>query len=141
MICRQCQEDLPTEKFSKWRRVCKRCRHKNQWPRHYAKNKDQILEKGKKRTKANKLQVIDYYSNGTMKCNRCNMNDIRVLTLDHINGGGNAHRKQVGNSTYFRLIQQYKKTNQWEDGYQVLCMNCQFIKRCENNELRKRKTD
>ena len=63
------------------------------------------------------------------KCSRCGFLDIRALTVDHINGGGNQERKRIG------AIGVWLKVLRDPTGYQCLCMNCQFIKREENNEL------
>ena len=57
------------------------------------------------------------------------MNDIRALSIDHINSDGASHRKEVGNGMYRWLLK-----NNFPEGFQVLCMNCQFIKRETNNE-------
>ena len=38
-----------------------------------------------------KLQALYWYSNGTMRCDCCNEKDIRLLTFDHIDGGGKQH--------------------------------------------------
>ena len=54
---------------------------------------------------------------------------MRALSIDHLDGGGTAHRKIVGRNIYYWLIK-----NAFPKGYQVLCMNCQWIKRVEKNE-------
>jgi hypothetical protein len=77
-----------------------------------------------------RLKVYQHYSNGTMKCAKCGNNDIDVLSIDHINGGGNAHRKNVVHSH----TEEWLVRNNFPDGFQVLCMNCQFKKRVENKE-------
>ncbi len=76
-----------------------------------------------------KLGILSHYSNGTMKCARCGFDDIRALSIDHINGGGAPHRRKTGNDVYGWL-----KRNGFPEGYQVLCMNCQLIKRQVNRE-------
>ena len=48
-----------------------------------------------------KGMVVSHYSKGTMKCIECGFSDMRALTIDHINGGGVAHAKIVGNGTNF----------------------------------------
>ena len=75
-----------------------------------------------------KRKVVEHYSKGTMKCRRCGFSDIRALSIDHINGGGVKHIRVIGNF-YSWLI-----NNNFPPGFQVLCMNCQWIKRAENNE-------
>ena len=42
-------------------------------------------------------EILFHYSNGTMKCNCCGESHLEFLALDHINGGGKQHRKQVKN--------------------------------------------
>ncbi len=78
-----------------------------------------------------KIEVIKHYSK-TLSCKKCGIDDIRVLSMDHINGGGNKHIKQIGGNLYHWI-----KRKGFPSGFQVLCMNCQFIKRIENKEFRK----
>ena len=96
----------------------------------YLENKEKW---SKKYQLKNKKKVIFNYSNGTMKCCKCGFSDLRALILDHKNGKGNIHRKKVGSHLYQWLI----KNNFPKDNYQVLCMNCQWIKRYKNKELQK----
>lgn len=81
-----------------------------------------------------KVSVIEHYSNGTNKCNGCGATDLRVLTIDHVNGDGSKHRKEIhtkgGRPFYSWLI-----NNKYPDGFQVLCLNCQMIKRSDNHEI------
>lgn len=77
-----------------------------------------------------KQEVISHYSNGTMKCFKCGYQDIRALSIDHINGGG---RKQIRTIRKTRFYDWIVKNN-YPSGLQVLCMNCQFIKKIENKE-------
>lgn len=86
----------------------------------------------KKRYRAYQVEVFSHYSNGTMRCAHCGFDDIRALSIDHINGGGEKARREqgFGDRNYRWLIK-----NHFPDGLQVLCMNCQFIKRHTNNEF------
>lgn len=77
-------------------------------------------------------ECLIHYGNGKLACVKCGFSDERALSIDHINGGGTQERKSKGGNTSYRL----KKAN-YPEGYQTLCMNCQFIKRTENNELRR----
>jgi hypothetical protein len=52
--------------------------------------------------------------------------------MDHIEGGGT--RARLKTEPLKRHIYHWLKKNDYPDGFQVLCMNCQFIKRIENNE-------
>jgi len=59
------------------------------------------------------------------KCVDCGFEDARALTLDHIKNNGSEERKQLGErGVYLRATNQYLP-----EDYQILCMNCQFIKR------------
>ena len=56
---------------------------------------------------------------------------MRALQLDHIEGGGNKDRQAKGTgSTFYAWL----KRNGYPPGYQVLCANCNYIKRFENRE-------
>ncbi len=61
------------------------------------------------------------------KCNCCGETERAFLEIDHIDGGGNQHRKdekiQGGNSLAVWL-----KRNNWPEGFQILCANCNKAK-------------
>ena len=81
-----------------------------------------------------KTIVLSHYSNADIpKCVNCGFRDIRALSIDHINGGGSKHKFSLGGIsgvTFYKWL----IANDYPIGYQTLCMNCQFIKRFENNE-------
>lgn len=61
-------------------------------------------------------------------CRRCGYNaDIRALQIDHVDGGGRAEILR-GHMVMYRKILKNPA------GYQVLCANCNWIKRYENKE-------
>ncbi len=94
------------------------------------KNEVAYKQDNRRRNLMEKIKVMNHYSSGDkIKCSRCGFNDIRALSVDHINGQGGKHRKEVGVHTY-----RWLKANNYPDGFQILCMNCQFIKRIENRE-------
>lgn len=93
---------------------------------------EERLHKEKVR-KAIKVMVIRHYSNDTMRCTNpdCEVPGgariFECLTIDHPNGGGNKHRREIkktGTSFYLWLI-----LNSFPPEFTILCMNCQFIKR------------
>lgn len=74
-----------------------------------------------------KVFVLKHYSpNLQCMCKGCRERNIAFLTLDHINGDGADHRREVGKGTQFYkwIIQ-----NNFPIGFQVLCMNCNWGKR------------
>jgi hypothetical protein len=64
------------------------------------------------------------------KCARCGFNDWRALQFDHVKGGGAADRRNVGN----KPMQVIKDVLANSGKYQILCANCNWIKRYEQNE-------
>ena len=56
--------------------------------------------------------------------------DFRCLQIDHIHGHGN-HDNRKSSVYYNRVIESVKKG---ERKYQLLCANCNWIKRFENKE-------
>lgn len=94
-------------------------------------NKHELFKKREQRVKT-KTQVLTHYSNGKLACRQCGESRLACLTIDHINGGGSKHKRELkkhGSIFYIWLRQ-----NNFPVGYQVLCMNCQFVKRVMNRE-------
>lgn len=79
---------------------------------------------------ARKELLLRHYGNGELKCVNCGFDNIKALSLDHINGGGNKHRRDTDNKGGEKFYTWLIKNN-FPEGYQTLCMNCQFIKRYE----------
>lgn len=74
-----------------------------------------------------KHKVMAHYSEASEpQCARCGIADLDVLCIDHINGGGKQHRKEVGHGI---LFYRWLVKNDYPLGYQVLCFNCNMKKR------------
>lgn len=80
-----------------------------------------------------KYEVLSYYGNGKSSCVKCGFNDIRALTLDHINGDGCEKRREIKIKGGV-ILYKYLKENFYPKGYQTLCMCCQFLKKEKNGE-------
>lgn len=73
-----------------------------------------------------KVEAMDVYG-GACAC--CGESDLRFLTLDHVGGGGNTHRRLIngngrnGGGVY---LYQYLRNQGWptDPPLQVLCWNC-----------------
>ena len=80
-----------------------------------------------------KLACLAAYSDGKMRCINCGYANIDALALDHVAGDGQAHRKLVGGgyNVYWDL-----KRRDYPAGFQVLCMNCNWIKEVERRRQR-----
>lgn len=75
-----------------------------------------------------KLEVLGYYSSGEPRCSCCGNKYIHHLTIDHVDGGGAEHRKQMkGGSEFYRWL----KKNNYPPRFQVLCFNCNSAKYIE----------
>jgi len=98
--------------------------HKIQVKNHYNQNKLKIYENNKIRNKAIRLEVLRYYSNDELKCKKCGEDHLEFLEIDHIFGGGRKQMRETGYGSIYRLL----KFNNYPDGYQVLCSNCNIKK-------------
>lgn len=67
-------------------------------------------------------------------CQKCGFSDSRALQFDHVDGGGSKQLKHISSMTHCSNILR----GAYPDGMlQLLCANCNWIKKYENNELRK----
>lgn len=77
-------------------------------------------------TRRRKFECFSHYSNGLPICACCGEKEILFLTIDHINNNGNKERKELKKMgrTYYVWL----RKNNYPDGLQVLCMNCNWAK-------------
>jgi hypothetical protein len=72
-----------------------------------------------------KHSVLSHYGvDGKAICCNCPETRLNALTIDHINGGGNQHRKEIKKTgpSFYR----YLKINGFPPGFRTLCMNCNY---------------
>ena len=120
---------------------------KEQRRKHYAANKEKVRAKmAEYRAKVGDEKVLAWHRKGNKdytrrlrdellaaygnKCACCGETEREFLTLDHVGGGGNIHRrtegwKARGKSLFLRLKAQGFPKDKW----QLLCMNCNFAVR------------
>jgi len=102
---------------------------KNYMARYQVAHREEYRKKMREYARAyrrrRKYLVLSCYSLGQPACATCGEGRIACLTIDHINGGGRRHRQSVGEGTPFY---NWLRDNNYPDGYQVLCMNCQWVK-------------
>ena len=60
------------------------------------------------------------------KCGVCGISDIRILDVDHINGGGTKERKQFSSAGVWRKILKMN-SHEAKQKYRILCKNCNWI--------------
>jgi len=116
---------------------------KKSWQRNYMRNRynndpefrKQILKtvsKSNRKTHHQKrLELLQLV--GDTKCAKCGFTDWKALQLDHKNGNGLDDKKRIG---FGKKYMQYYLNHPQEakEKLQVLCANCNWIKRYDNNE-------
>jgi hypothetical protein len=63
-------------------------------------------------------------------CVRCGFDDERALQIDHVNGGGKREIAALASGSYGVLMRVLSGVS----GYQLLCANCNWIKKHEQRE-------
>lgn len=116
----------------------KRQHHDEELVRHYnwrVNHREEYLEDQRQRvnSRRNNLreQILDILGRA---CIHCGFDaDARALQIDHINGGGSQECKKLPYGIpYYRRILESVQASRGE--YQVLCANCNAIKRMEERE-------
>lgn len=87
--------------------------------------RDKITTAEKRRRSRVKLKqiVISHYG-GSCRC--CGEAGIEFLTIDHVDGNGAEHRKEIG--VRGRAIYRWLRQNGYPGGFQVLCFNCNIAR-------------
>lgn len=88
--------------------------------KRYWNNPDKHRKVARDSRRALRLLVLEQYGDA---CACCGETEETFLTIDHINGDGNRHREEVGNTStaVYRVIRQEGYPT---DKYQILCFNC-----------------
>lgn len=148
-------KDWPEDQKQRHRNAVKRWRELNpeefaaatvrsnmQRMRKYHANRDAIVEKrralvrqnpeknreGLRRSRAKiRNAVFDHYG---WLCKCCNEKRVEFLTIDHINGDGAAHRRKLGGgkNRAYGNIYGWLVRNNFPEGFQTLCYNCNCSK-------------
>jgi hypothetical protein len=113
--------------------------HPVNWNEHYQKYRDGYVRRAMEKHNKIKREIFDLLGN---KCiNPYNINhgdfiqDIRCLQIDHVHGGGSKEIKRMKSPfKYYEFI--LKKIKVGSKDYQLLCANCNQIKRKINKENR-----
>ena len=141
--CTKCKKELEESSFYGKHPHCKTCQkrdHKKYYDSVLSKNPQKRRDYSKKWRESNReryrelsneshrrrrLKTLQAYSGQTPKCSCCGEKEIKFLSIDHINGGGNKHRKSVTKSSG---LMGWLIKNNYPVGFQVLCHNCNFAK-------------
>jgi len=84
---------------------------------------NRVTEAAYNRTKYKQLKdaVMSHYGGS---CAVCGITDLAFLTIDHIDGGGKKHRKEIGRDKMY----EWTVKNDFPPGFQVLCWNHNWLK-------------
>lgn len=142
-VCNVCGDFKPLDEFSSdpgqkdgKSRACKSCRSKygkdyhsrnrerlNEQSKHwYYANKEWASEYAREYREGVRLEVLLHYSGGKMACQCCGESITRFLTIDHRDGGGLQHRRQI--KRHGSLLYLWLKQQGYPGGYDILCFNC-----------------
>ncbi len=77
-----------------------------------------------------KNSVFEHYGN---ICNCCGETEFLFLSIDHVNNDGNTHIGKSGARVTSGYLYSQIITAGYQDTYQLLCMNCNFGKRMNND--------
>lgn len=91
---------------------------------YHEANRDARNEGRHRRYEADREEVLAHYSPDTPPCCAC-CSTTGNLAIDHVNGGGGEHRKEVGGARFYHWL----ITENFPSGYQVLCVPCNSSKR------------
>lgn len=112
-----------------WYHRTNRKEYAKEW---YNKNLEKNRELRRLNNKKRRMEII--LSLGG-KCEKCGFEDIRALQIDHVNGGGGKERESYGHSASALKRRVKKDVDKGTKEYQLLCANCNWIKREEEGEL------
>lgn len=114
------------ERYNKMRlAISYRWREKNRW---------KWLEIKRNWGTKRRFDVLCFYGGVPPKCKKCGEERIWCLVIDHINNDGYQHRKSMGNKGGHDIYNWIVKNNYPTNKFQVLCHNCNWLKRREHRE-------
>lgn len=93
---------------------------------NYQRFKSWYQDNGYTNSFVKRIELIEIFGG---RCIKCLNDDWRVLQIDHINGGGSKERKTFSSPHMYR-----KHILLNVENYQLLCANCNWIKRYEKGE-------
>ena len=107
--CATCNEEKPRSEFYQRKdgRLqsghCKKC----------------VIKRMVEKDRQDRFDTINHYGG---KCDCCGETNVEFLCFDHINGGGNKHRKEEN----IRNLAKWLKRNNYPNRFRILCCNCNF---------------
>lgn len=108
-----------------------RVRHREWWLAH----KDNAEYRNRARAGNLRIKKAAMMKLGGVFCRKCKISDLRILTVNHINGraGDERRGKMMSGLPFYRKILSGKRCT---DDLEVLCYNCQVIHEYKRGRLR-----
>lgn len=143
--CIQCEKPLTTPQLYRKNKYCgNKCmgirhtlpdrigRMRIHGLKYRTKNKERLAQRRKELMAERRDKVYELLGD---RCAKCSFSDKRALQIDHVNGHGLRERSnpRISDSKYYYLVVCKSVLNN-ENKYQMLCANCNWIKRYENKE-------
>ncbi len=116
---KEANKDKVIECRRKWNKT-----HPEYLRKHYEANRDKAIEYGRKYNRKIKMMALSMISK-KIECINCGCDDIRLLEVNHINGGGTKESKILGAgcSLWLKIISGKRKT----DDLDIRCKVCNTI--------------
>lgn len=105
----------------------KRVAHQAWYYRHQDVLQGEARDKSKVYRTKLRREVLEAYGGETPECACCFEDIPQFLALDHIDGGGAAHRREIGSRNSNTMFL-WAKRNGYPPIFQVLCHNCNLAK-------------
>ena len=106
--------------------------HTAYFQRYYQTHKERMLASSKQVKLKRRAQVIQRFGG---KCVFCGFNDARALQVDHKSGGGAKELRRFGDNYAYDVYLLSLSELDLQRNYQLLCANCNWIKRVDKSEL------
>ena len=126
--CSKCGGERGSYRQDAWCQPCRSASTLSWAERNPEKRRELARRSATVSHRRRRAEAIEAYG-GACKC--CGESEPAFLTIDHIDGGGNAHRRTLtadgsiaGSSNFYRWL----KNQGWPEGFQLLCHNCNFAK-------------
>lgn len=120
-LCHKCEQwkpmtDFRIRKNGQRHSPCKECERTKMLQSYHKNREKNILHMALYRKQA-RIDAIEHYGG---KCACCGEDRKEFLAIDHINGGGNKHQKQINGLAMGIWL----RKNNYPKGFRILCHNC-----------------
>jgi hypothetical protein len=115
---------------SGFQNLCKDC-SKHKLKLWQISHRERTRESARDRQQLLRKAALEHYGGIPPKCKCCGELELKFLAIDHIYGGGTKHLKSIGNGHLSGTkLPSWLKINNYPEGFQILCHNCNTAKGC-----------